>query len=174
MNIFNHSSSKDGDFFYQAGTVTTRNAWFKPTIENVAEFLKDLKKVENYDKYKLFLVGAIANEGIGNTWDIDIIVNGRLDCLEIEKLFRSIYDLALNKHRLLVDVRWNDIEPQSTDQEKLIKTVRFGYYAKKIGEKKSEINLFNKNKRISEFLVESFYPFPNEKSKKRTTKFKMI
>lgn len=165
MNTFN-SSFKNGEFFYQAGSVITHKPWGKPTFLNVEKLLDEIKAFCDYDMY---LVGGVANGKIGNTWDIDIIVNGLIVYQEFENTLHEIYDLALNKHNLLVDVRWIDkpVEKLSElvegDRSEVYKSVRFGYYLKKIGADVSEINLFNNGKKLTDYLVERDISFPTEK-----------
>jgi hypothetical protein len=166
MNTF-HSTISKGVFFYQAGSVITHKPWKKPTYENVEIFLDEINDLSPYDMY---LVGGVANGKIGNTWDIDIVVTGAIVYQEFQEVIHQIYDIALNRHNLLVDIRWIDkpierlqylIDNKITET---YKSVRFGYYLKKIGDDVSEINLFDEKNRINDYLIEKEIIFPTEKS----------
>jgi hypothetical protein len=166
MNVFNQSMVS-GDFFYQVGSVYTKKMWYKPTYEKIELFLNEIKNLTSYDMY---LVGGVVNGKIGNTWDVDIVVTGPIVYQEFEDVLHNIYDLALNKYRMLVDVRWYDKPIErlkyliDNNQTEKWKTIRYGYYFKKIGEDVSEINLFEKCKRLTDYLIESEVTFPLNKS----------
>jgi hypothetical protein len=166
MNVFNKYAIS-GDFFYQVGSVYTKKPWKMPTYENVEELLNEIKNISPYDMY---LVGGVVNGKIGNTWDIDIIVTGPIVYKEFEDVIHNIYDISLNKYRLLVDIRWIN---KSIDRLQYLidnklsetyKSVRFGYYLKKIGDEVSEINLFENSKKLTDYLIEREVTFPTEKS----------
>ena len=166
MNVFN-KSMVSGDFFYQVGSVYTKKAWKMPTYENIEAFLDEIQHLSVYDMY---LVGGVANGKIGNTWDIDIVVTGPIVYQEFEDVIHEIYDIALNKYRLLVDIRWID-KPIERLQYLLdnnlsenVKTIRFGYYLKKIGDDVSEINLFENSTKLTDYLIEKEVSFPTKKS----------
>jgi len=167
MNTIQKTLKKD-NFFYQAGSVITTKAWYMPTYENVEQLLNDISQ-QNYP-YDLYLVGGVANGKIGNTFDIDIVATGMVIYDEFEAFLHDIYDLALNKHRLLVDVRWIDkpIEKLqylvNNNEYEAYKSIRFGYYFKKSLEEVLEINLFEKFPKISDYMIEKEVVYPTEKS----------
>jgi len=76
INTFKIGVKKDQSFLYRIGNVSTNNMWKKPTYQDVQNLVINLRKLKNFDKYELFLVGGVVNGGIGKTTDIDIIVNG--------------------------------------------------------------------------------------------------
>ena len=166
MNTF-HSSVVKGEFFYQVGSVITHKPWVKPTFQNVEVLLDEIKDISPYDMY---LVGGVANGKIGNTWDVDIVVTGNIVYQEFQEVIHNIYDLALNKHKVLVDIRWIDKPIDrlqyliDNNESETYKSIRFGYYLKKIGDDVSEINLFKDNNRITDYLIEKEIVFPVEKS----------
>jgi len=101
------------DFYYQIGEFSTTTIWGRPSWMKIRRFLLELKKTEIYNKYKIIIYGGIMYD-INNTWDLDIqLVSENLDSYEeLEKDLYFIYDIALNKHRLLVDAgffykEWN-------------------------------------------------------------------
>jgi len=181
MNTFqNGVESMDTEFEYQAGSVKTTIPWFQPTKHILNKFIKTISKIENYEKYNLFLVGGVVNGGIGKTWDVDIVVCGEIIPHEFEIFLHEIYEIALNKFNILVDVRWFDspIERhnqliEAKNQEK-VKTIRFGRFQKKIGKEYSEINLFEKGKKISNYLVELNVTIPNKKAISSTSGNKCV
>ena len=173
MNVFNQSMVS-GDFFYQVGSVYTKKMWYMPTYEKIESFLNEIKNLSPYDMY---LVGGVVNGKIGNTWDVDIVVTGPIVYQEFEDVLHNIYDLALNKYRMLVDVRWYDkpierlqylIDNNETENWK---TIRYGYYLKKMGDEVSEINMFDKSKRLTDYLIERDVVFPLNKSLNMTNNY---
>jgi len=183
MNTYeNGINSEDKEFEYEVGSVITKVAWYQPTNYIVNKFIKTIKKIKNFEKYELFLVGGVVNGGIGKTWDVDVIVSGEMIPIEFEDFLHEIYDIALNKFNILVDVRWFSVPIEylnhliETNKTERVKTIRFGYYRKKIQEHESIINLFEKGKNISKYLVELEITIPTIKSinSKRTYKYVKI
>ena len=147
MNTFKNWVSPEAKFEYKVGSVTTNKAWGRPNKQNLENLLIDIRNIKNFHKYELFLVGGVVNGGLGKTTDIDIIVNGNFT-YELEKLFHDLFDLALNKHQLLVDVKWLDKKPSDNQEEKIYQAVQFGMVTKQIDDSISIINLFEKNMSI--------------------------
>ena len=159
--------SRCGDFFYKIGSVSTVKAWKNPNIKNLNQLIDDIKKIDGYKKFDLFLVGGVVNGRLGHTDDIDIILNGECTIEELEDFLITLYDLALNKHNLLVDVKWLNARPSSCVKENIVYTaIHFGYCEKKVGEIHSRINFFDRYKKIGKDLIIREILFPNEKSKK--------
>lgn len=94
------------DFFYQAGSVTTNTLWTRPFYEKIVGFLQDKNVHTILKKYDAYLHGGI----LWNTptWDLDILL--KLDWTEstdwnqIETDINNLNNIALNQHRLLLDV----------------------------------------------------------------------
>jgi hypothetical protein len=171
MNTFQNGVETIGiEFEYQVGSVTTTIPWFQPTKHILNKFIKTIPKLEYYEKYNLFLVGGVVNKRISETWDVDIVVCGDIIPHEFEKFLHQVYDIALNKFNILVDVRWFNIPIERHNQlveakiEEKVKTIRFGHYQKKIGNECTEINLFGRGKKISKYLVELEVIIPNTKT----------
>lgn len=171
MNTFqNGVESMDTDFEYKVGSVKTVIPWFQPTKHIINKFVKTISKIENYGKYDLFLVGGVVNGGIGKTWDVDIVVCGEIIPHEFELFLHEIYEVALNKFNILVDVRWFNVPIEhfnhliESKKQEVVKTIRFGRFEKKIGGEESVINLFDRGKKISEHLVELDVLIPSKKS----------
>jgi len=163
MNTFEIGAKPDKKFVYKIGSVTTNVAWKRPNKENMENLIFDIKNIKNFHKYELFLVGGVVNGGIGKTNDIDIIVNGDFS-YDLEKFFHELYDLALNKHRLLIDAKWLDKKPSENHEVKFYQAVQFGKAVKQVDEIVSEINLFEKNIKLTENLVLRTLKFPNNKT----------
>jgi len=181
MNTFqNGLESTNIEFEYRVGSVITKIPWFQPTKHIVNKLIKTISKIENYGKYNLFLVGGIVNGTIGKTWDVDIVVCGEIIPYEFEKFLHEIYEIALNKFNILVDVRWFSIPIErhnqliKTKKQEKVKTIRFGRFQKKIGEECSEINLFERGKKITEHLVELEIIIPTKKALSMTSKYVKI
>lgn len=161
MNTFKNWVSPEAKFVYKVGSITTNKAWGRPNKQNLENLILDIKNIKNFHKYELFLVGGVVNGGLGKTTDIDIIVNGNFT-YELEKFFHDLYDLALNKHRLLIDVKWLDKKPSDNQEEKIYQAVQFGMITKQIDDSISVINLFEKNIKLTENLVLRTLKFPNK------------
>lgn len=160
----------DIQFEYQVGTVITKTPWYQPTNDILNKFLKTIPKIENYDKYELFLVGGVVNGNIGKTWDVDIVVSGKIIPDEFERFLHDIYDIALNKFNILVDVRWFAVPFEhynnlvKANRVEKVKSIRFGYFKKKIGETESVINLFERGSMLTKNLVELEVVIPSKKA----------
>lgn len=171
MNTFqNGVEANDIGFEYQVGSVKTIIPWFQPTKHIINKFVKTISKIQNYEKYNLFLVGGVVNGRVGKTWDIDIVVCGEIIPQEFEKFLHEVYEIALNKFNILVDVRWFNVPIERHNQlieineQEKVKTIRFGRIVKKIGDVCSEINLFEKGKKITQQLVELEILIPTKKA----------
>jgi len=173
-STFKQSARPNEPFFYQIGSVSTSRAWNLPNFDKIQAFLDDVKKLRNYEKYRLFLVGGVMNGGIGKTTDVDILINGDLEIREFEAFLHDLHDLGLNVHGLLIDAKWIDKEPAISLEPIRYVAVQFGRVVKKIGEHSSIIDMFETNKKLSEYLIERTIDFPSEKNKRTTNKFASI
>ena len=162
-------------FKYEIGSVETNIAWARPNGKNVSELIYEIKRLKDYNKYELYLVGGVLNGGLGTTWDIDIVVAGEIVYEDFEKFLDSIYNIALNKIGVYVDIRWYDkpIERltylMSKGEKEKFKTVRFGYCKKIIDDEITEQNLFLKHKQVTKHLIEAEIEFPTKKCLKNTS-----
>ena len=163
-------------FGYWIGSVFTNKPWLKPSVAAIMELIKDIIKIKNYEKYDIFLIGGVVNGGLGSTMDIDMVINGQLDYVEFEHFLHDLYNIALNKHRLLIDVKWLDKKPMdNVNIEVKYKAVQFGKVSKQVGEIISTIDMFKDNIMLTEHLVEREINFPSTKAlKNRTTNFIQI
>jgi hypothetical protein len=170
MSAFDIGAKNNKKFFYKIGSVTTQKAWSKPNNEKLEKFLFDLRKKQYFPKYQLFLVGGVVNGGIGKTNDIDLVLNGHMN-YHLEKVFHDMYNLALNKHRLLIDVKWLDKKPSDNLEKKSYQAVQFGVAMKQVGDVVSAINLFEGNIRLTEHLVLRTIKFPHHKNTETNIKY---
>lgn len=173
MSAFNLGAKANQNFIYKIGSVTTQKAWSKPNAEKLEKFLFDLRKKQYFPKYQLFLVGGVVNGGIGKTNDIDIVLNGHMN-YELEKVLHDMYDLALNKHRLLIDAKWLDKRPSDDFEKKYYQAVQFGMAIKQVGDVTSTINLFEGNIRLTQHLVLRTIKFPDIKNTETNIKYLQI
>ena len=94
------------DFLYQVGSVTTTTKWTKPVYEKIVRFLQDVDVSNILEKYESYIHGGILWNA--HTWDLDILLKYNWDETTdwdiIEADFNQLNDIALNKHRLLLDV----------------------------------------------------------------------
>ena len=152
------------DFYYKVGPISTTTPWFRPTTERIKNLVKEAKQIKDYQKYKLFLVGGVVNGKLGKTWDIDIVVNGDISNYQaFEGFLRELYNLALNKHGLLIDVCWLDKKPVDAHQSVEYTAVMFGDVIKRIGSEQSVMS-FEKSERVTDHLDRRKLRFPTRKA----------
>jgi hypothetical protein len=93
------------NFYYQVGDFTTSLRWSQPSWIKIRMFLIELRRTEIYKKYKIILYGGCLYD-IKNTNDLDIqlVAKDIESYRDLENDFYKIYEMAFNKHRLLVDL----------------------------------------------------------------------
>lgn len=156
-------------FFFQAGNSYTNKAWKMPNKKRVEDLVDDIQYLCPYDMY---LVGGVLNDKMGKTWDVDIVINGEIEIKKFEETLYNIYDTALNNHNILVDVRWYDKPVErlqyiiDNNITETWKSIRYGYFLKKVDNYTTEIDLFKEDKaiRLTEFLVQREFTNPQCKS----------
>lgn len=151
MSVFNQFYNPSKSFSYQIGKIITEKPWRRPTYSVIKEFLFEIQNTSDIMKdYDLYLLGGILWD-FNNTWDVDIVMIGNPSSYMIlEDYMYYMYDLALNKYNLLIDVSWINTKPEDiiytpdysfiTDDDFL----KIGYIRKQIGEEFGEINLCDK------------------------------
>ena len=134
-------------FSYQRGKIITKQPWKYPTYFKVKEFLSEIKTTSDIMKdYDLYLAGDIL-WGF-DTEDINIIMLGNpTSYIVLEDYMHYMYDIALNKCNISIDINWLNIKPEdiiytpdfnfSYDNDFL----RIGYTKKQIGEEHEELDL---------------------------------
>lgn len=160
MSVFATPYNSSKYFSYQRGKIVTEKYWEQPTYSKIKEFLLEIKNDSDIMKnYDLYLVGDIL-WGFNNTWDIDIIMIGNpTSYIVLEDYMHYMYDIALNKYNILVDISWVNTKPEnitytpdynfSYDNDFL----RIGYVRKQIGEEYEELDL----RTNPSFLVQGDY-----------------
>jgi hypothetical protein len=147
MSVFAKPYNSSKYFSYQRGKIITEKYWEQPTYSKLKEFLLEIKNDSDIMKdYDLYLVGDIL-WGF-NTEDINIIMVGNpTSYIVLEDYMHYMYDIALNKYNILIDVSWVNTKP-----EDIIYTpdlnfsynndfLRIGYVRKQIGEEYEELDL---------------------------------
>ena len=93
------------NFYYRVGPVETTTPWERPNYYSMKAFFNDALNSSIGKKYDLYMYGGILQEL--PTWDIDVAVRGEIDYTKtFEDDLANLYDLALNKHSLLLDAAW--------------------------------------------------------------------
>lgn len=138
-------------FFYQKGPIVTTIPWFRPDHVKMRAFFEDVRdNTSIMERYDFYILGGVLWD-YKNTWDLDINITGPIESyIKLEKDFSKLYDLALNKHKILIDVSWVSKRPSNRNYEELensnfmgedIDAIRFSYTKKQIGDAISEIDL---------------------------------
>lgn len=184
MSVFAKSYNPQKYFLYQRGKIITEQPWKRPTYSRVKEFLLEIQNTSDIMKdYDLYLLGGILWD-FNKTWDVDIAMIGNPSSyIVLEDYMHYMYDIALNKYNLLVDIAWVNTKP-----EDIIYTsnysftfdndfLKIGYIKKQIGDEFEEIILDNqpnytlygdylvkgnfKNKIMKESFIEKVKNNPN-------------
>jgi hypothetical protein len=150
MSVFAKPYNSSKYFSYQRGKIITEQPWKRPTYSRVKEFLLEIQNTSDIMKdYNLYLLGGVL-WNFNNTWDVDInMVGNPTSYIILEDYMHYMYDIALNKYNLLVDITW-----VNTQFEDIIYTpdysftidnefLKIGYIKKQIGEEWEEIDLIN-------------------------------
>lgn len=157
-------------FSYQVGIVRTVIPWNRPTYDAIKRFLRDDIVQLVLKKYDAYIIGAILWD-ISKTWDVDIFLKNKNgnhpntleDFIILENDLHSLYDIALNKYSILVDVHYRTGEHKLPTKQDLIDynvenfeninewiypqdisfLYRIGYTKKIVGDSVSETILYN-------------------------------
>lgn len=148
MSVFAKPYNSSKYFSYQRGKIITEKYWEQPTYSKVKEFLLEIKNDSDIMKdYNLHLVGDIL-WGFNNTEDIDIIITGNpTSYIVLEDYMHYMYDIALNKYNILIDVSWVNTKPEDITYTPNLNLsydndfLRIGYVRKQIGEEHEELDL---------------------------------
>jgi hypothetical protein len=138
-------------FFYQKGPIVTTLPWSRPDHLKMRAFFEDIRdNTSIMERYDLYILGGVLWD-YKNTWDLDINITGPIEnYIKLEEDFSKLYDLALNKHKILIDVSWVSERPLDRNYEELensnfmgedIDSIRFSYTKKQIGDVLNEIDL---------------------------------
>lgn len=169
MNVF-EKTVKNGDYFYyQVGKVTTKKPWGRPSYQKLKDFFSVIKNETNImSDYELYLMGGVLLD-FNSTWDVDICIVGEIKDYEVfEEYLHTMYEIALNRFQILIDIQWNKEKPRLVSYEELmsgklvlnkIKFVKLGYVKKQInGETKvKDIREDEGIVKLTDYLVEGIY-----------------
>jgi hypothetical protein len=152
MSIFEKAYIPSKYFLYQRGKIITEQPWKRPTYSKIKEFLLEIQNTSDIMKdYDLYLLGGVLWD-FNKTWDVDINLMGNpTSYIVLEDYMHYMYDIALNKYNLLIDITWVNTKQEditytpdyafgSDDREFL----SIGYVKKTIGDEFEEINLSDK------------------------------
>jgi hypothetical protein len=147
MSVLSKPYNPSKYFSYQRGKITTETPWNPPTYSKVKEFLFEIQTTSDIMKdYDLYLVGDVL-WGFNNE-DINIIMVGNpTSYIVLEDYMHYMYDIALNKYNILIDINWVNTKPEdiiytsnfnfSYDNDFL----RIGYIKQQIRESSEELDL---------------------------------
>jgi hypothetical protein len=106
FNLYNY-------FFYQKGKIITKTPWNRPTYFKVKEYLFEIKNTTEIMKdYNLYLIGGILWD-FNKTWKVNInLIGNPYSYIVLEDYMHYMYDIALNKYNLLIDITWVNTKPE--------------------------------------------------------------
>jgi DNA-binding Lrp family transcriptional regulator len=178
MSTLDNTVKPNDYFLYQKGSTITRRVWGRPSYKILKDFLITVYSESNFLKeYKVYLIGGVLQD-FNTTWDVDFCVTGDVsDINQLEEYMNYMYDTALNKFGLLIDIQWMDrpIPELSYEEVTSENYVPYRLMFRKIGYTKKQINdnIHIQDLRgipdvvsLSEYLVEGIhreYPTGNEK-----------
>ena len=89
-------------FIFTRGPITTEIPWFRPDPERLSRWRDKVLNTVNVDKYNIWIVGGVLEDG--PTWDTDIAIqqeDGDLDFQEIEKTMISVTKIGFEERQLI-------------------------------------------------------------------------
>lgn len=178
MSVF-EKTAKNGDYFYyQVGSVVTKKIWNRPSYQTLKDFFTVIKnETPIMSEFELYLMGGVLID-FNSTWDTDICMVGEVKSPELlESYMNTMYDIALNRFKLLIDIQWNPQKPRLVTYQELmsgelvlnkLKFIKIGYIKKQIN---GEVTI-NDNRekegitKVTEYMIEGFYDeYPGTKEK---------
>ena len=184
-------------FSYQVGIVQTTIPWNRPTYDAIKKFLRDDIVQSVLKKYNAYIIGAVL-WNISETWDVDIFLtdqngnhpNTLEEFIILENDLHILYDIALNKYSILVDVHYRTGEHKLPTKQQIIDynvekfeninewiypqdisfLYRIGYTKKVVGDSVSETILYNNeffplNEKLTNYYLTKVtieYPLKNK------------
>ena len=148
MSVFAKPYNPSKYFSYQRGKIITEQPWKRPTYSRVKEFLLEIQNTSDIMKdYNLYLLGGVLWD-FNKTWDVDIsLIGNPTSYIVLEDYMHYMYDIALNKYNLLIDVNWANTLPEDiiyTPDYPFVTSNEFlsiGYIKKQIGDEFEEKDL---------------------------------
>ena len=122
-------------FSYQVGIVQTTIPWNRPTYDAIKKFLRDDIVQSVLKKYDAYIIGAVL-WNISETWDVDIFLtdqngnhpNTLEEFIILENDLHILYDIALNKYSILVDVHYRTGEHKLPTKQQIIDYIHKIYH----------------------------------------------
>jgi hypothetical protein len=113
MSVFAKHHDPSKYFSYQRGKIITEKPWKRPTYDVIKEFLFEIQSTSNImEDYDLYLLGG-ALWDFDKTWDVDIALIGNPTSYKVlEDYMHYMYDIALNKYNLLIDLMCSKTKPE--------------------------------------------------------------
>ena len=91
-----------------------------PTWEKFNQWIKDFFKLPNVTKYDIWLTGGFVENW--KTLDVDIVLTGKPNYKELQKLMIDGISLGIKKYNMFVDIQYSNKKP-SFGQGKIKKIV---------------------------------------------------
>ena len=113
MSVFAKYHNPSKYFSYQRGKIITEKPWKRPTYSVVKEFLFEIQSTSDIMRdYDLYLLGGVLWD-FNKTWDVDIALIGDPTSYKVlEDHMHYMYDIALNKYNLLIDIMCANTKPE--------------------------------------------------------------
>ncbi len=108
-------------FHYQNGPVETRTPWFRPSEAAFESWMQVFLQLTGIEHYDVWLCGGFLQQK-WPTWDIDIVLTGPIEPVELEHILTEGLRSALVR-RLLVDIQHQNqppLLPLGLEEPKLI------------------------------------------------------
>jgi len=178
MNTFNNTVKPNDYFLYQKGSVVTRRVWSRPSYKVLKDFLTTIRNESSIlNEYKIHIMGGVLYD-FNKTWDVDFSITGDVqDNVKLEEYMNYMYDIALNKFGLLIDIQWLEkVLPEISYEEITSENyVHHKIMYRKIGYTKKQINDYVHVQdlrgtpnvvSLTEYLVEGIHEeYPGHKEK---------
>ncbi len=81
-----------------------------PTIHKFSEWKKDFFKLQNVNKYKVWLTGGFLENW--KTLDVDIVLTGKPNYKELQTLMIDGISLGVKKYNMFVDIQYSNKKPE--------------------------------------------------------------
>ena len=134
--------------------IHTENPWKRPSKGNLFQWFHQLNNRVDLSDFELYLSGNFAeqlmNYGYGKTWDVDIILNGKINNLDkLKNIFKQSILLGW-ENNLLIDIFYSSLSVKNYSAKKWIPHYRISYSSTFYKKRKDEI--IDKN-------YEDIYPY---------------
>jgi len=139
-----------------------------PTLRKFNDWKKEFLNLPNVKKYNVWLTGGFLENW--KTKDVDIILTGKVNYKELQKLLIDGISLGIKKYNMFVDLQYCNIEPSFFGKGKVFKIMT----GNKIIQDGRLITDWLDSKKISDNLYSRVTEYPKEKQLNRNYKSKPI